>query len=132
MNPVFRDTLSQTVCENELPYQWHGGSYHAAGTYYDSLTAVTTGCDSIYVLELTVNPVFRDTLPRAVCENELPYQWRGDSYSAAGIYYDSLTAVATGCDSIFVLQLTVNPVFRDTLSQAVCENELPYQWHVGR
>ena len=131
MNAVFRDTLSQAVCENELPFLWHGDGYSVAGTYYDSLTAVVTGCDSIFVLQLTVNSVFRDTLPQAVCDNELPFLWRGGSYSMAGTYYDSLTAVATGCDSIYVLQLMINSVFRDTLPQAVCENELPFLWHGG-
>jgi len=40
----------------------------------------------------------------------VPYEWRGGEYSVAGDYYDSLTT-AYGCDSVFVLHLTINPTY---------------------
>lgn len=128
-NQIFRDTILLSVCENNLPFLWHDHNYNSAGTYYDSLTSAVTGCDSIYVLQLTVNQVFRDTISQAVCENNLPFHWHNHDYNASGTYYDSLTSTVTGCDSIFVLQLTVNQVFRDTITQAVCDNQLPFHWH---
>ena len=41
-----------------------------------------------------------------ICENELPYHWRGCVYNASGVYYDSLKTMFGG-DSVYVLNLTV-------------------------
>ncbi|GHT34779.1 hypothetical protein FACS189434_11520 [Bacteroidia bacterium] len=129
VNPALYDTVRVAVCKNALPYTWRGNNYGAGGTYDSYVSGVGAGgCDSIYTLVLTVNPVFYDTLRAAVCKNALPYTWRGNDYSASGVYNDAYLSVVGACDSIFTLVLTVNPVFYDTLRAAVCENALPYTW----
>src|SRR5213075_3229803 len=126
-NPLITDTTNATVCANQLPYAWNGNAYNAAGTYIDTLTA-TTGCDTIAVLNLTINPLITDTTNAAICANQLPYSWNGNSYNAAGTYIDTLTAT-TGCDTIAVLNLTINPLITDTTNATVCANQLPYAWN---
>src|SRR5207249_12160131 len=84
---VLRDTASQTICENQLPYSWNGLSLTTAGTYSDTLTSAG-GCDSIATLILTVTSVVRDTATQTICENQLPYTWNGLSLTAAGTYRD--------------------------------------------
>ena len=127
VNEVFRDTMDYSVCENKLPYIWRGKSLYTSNTYYDSLTT-TAGCDSIYVLNFTVKEVFRDTMDYSICTSDLPYLWHNKPLSASGTYYDSLIS-SIQCDSIYVLHLTVNEVFRDTSEVTVCNNALPYSWH---
>src|SRR6185436_4226550 len=127
INPLVTDTTNATVCANELPYIWNGNPYNVAGTYIDTLTA-TSGCDTIAVLNLTINPLVTDTTNAAVCANELPYIWNGNPYNVAGTYIDTLTATS-GCDTIAVLNLTINPLVTDTTNAAVCANELPYIWN---
>src|SRR5947208_8278372 len=104
INAVVRDTTTQTICENQLPYTWNGLSLTASGTYSDTLTSAA-GCDSIATLILNVNAVLRDTTTQTICENQLPYTWNGLSLTAAGTYSDTLTSAA-GCDSIASLILT--------------------------
>ena len=113
------------VCENKLPLMWRNHAFLNA----DSVTVpYPLDCaDSIEILTLSVNPVFRDTAYLETCENELPFLWRGQQCSHAGFFYDPLIA-STGCDSIYVLKLTVNPVYRDTTRHAICENEALYVW----
>src|SRR5438093_576603 len=127
LNAVVRDTTTQTICENQLPYTWNGLSLTAAGTYSDTLTSAA-GCDSIATLILNINAVVRDTTTQTICENQLPYTWNGLSLTAAGTYSDTLTSAA-GCDSIATLILNVNAVVRDTTTQTICENQLPYSWN---
>jgi hypothetical protein len=43
----------------------------------------------------------------AVCNNQLPYNWNGNDYNAAGSYEVTLSG-ANGCDSIATLILSVN------------------------
>src|SRR4029079_14074698 len=124
---VLRDTTTQTICQNQLPYTWNGITLNAAGTYSDTLTSAA-GCDSIATLILKVNAVLRDTTTQTICQNQLPYTWNGLTLNAAGTYSDTLTSAA-GCDSIATLILKVNAVLRDTTTQTICQNQLPYNWN---
>jgi gliding motility-associated-like protein len=53
--PEFRDTVSLTVCETDLPYLWETLTLSAAGTYSDTLVS-TAGCDSIRTIILQTLP----------------------------------------------------------------------------
>ncbi|MFN9883433.1 MAG: fibronectin type III domain-containing protein [Bacteroidota bacterium] len=102
-------TLSNTevaVCNNQLPYNWNGNDYNAAGSYEVTLSGAN-GCDSIATLILTVNNTGSSTTDVAVCNNQLPYNWNGNDYNAAGSYEVTLSG-ANGCDSIATLILSVN------------------------
>src|SRR5207248_986925 len=127
VNAVLRDTTTQTICQNQLPYSWNGLTLNAAGTYSDTLTSAA-GCDSIATLILKVNAVLRDTTTQTICQNQLPYTWNSLTLTAAGTYSDTLTSAA-GCDSIATLILNVNAVLRDTTTQTICQNQLPYTWN---
>ena len=72
-------------------------------TYSVSMNYGSEICeDSITVYVL---PTYNDTTTVVSCDE---YVWtqNGELYSSSGFYYDSLTT-ANGCDSIFVLNLTV-------------------------
>lgn len=70
--------IDTVVCEGDLPVIWHGMSLSKAGIYYDAVPYSATGCDSIrYTLNLTVNvPTYVEEIV-SVCEDNLPYDWRG-------------------------------------------------------
>ena len=104
-------TIYDTICQ--------GGQYTAygfdtlttqPGTVYGQLSLTNAvGCDSLVTLVLQVMPTYLFETDAATCDN-VPYEWHGGEYSVAGDYYDSLTTVY-GCDSVFVLHLTVNPTY---------------------
>jgi len=48
-----------------------------------------------------------------ICQNN-PFFWRGQYYSVAGTYFDSLLTTH-GCDSIYILNLNVNSVNTDVI-----------------
>ena len=119
VNPTYFYVEHLEICENDSVI-WHNNYYSTAGTYYDSLQT-STGCDSVYELQLNINPTYFTTENQEICENDY-VQWHNNFYYYAGTYYDSLQTT-TGCDSIFELQLTVNPLyyFEDTL--AICNGD---------
>jgi len=104
-------TIYDTICQ--------GGQYTAygfdtlalqPGTVYGQLSLTNAvGCDSLVTLILQVMPTYLFETNAETCDN-VPYEWHGGEYSVAGDYYDSLTT-AFGCDSVFVLHLTVNPTY---------------------
>jgi len=90
VNPAYLFTETQGIC-NGASYNWHNNNYSIVGVYYDSLTTVQ-GCDSIYKLNLTMNPSYLMPTNVTIC-NGMAYHWRGSDYSTAGTYYDSLQTI---------------------------------------
>lgn len=118
------------VCEADLPVVWHDMTLTTAGVYYDTLRYQETGCDSLrYTLNLTVNAA--TTMPIeeiAACAKELPVVWQGRSFTAAGLYYDTMR-YSNGCDSICrSLRLIVHSETTTTETAAICDGET-YTWH---
>ncbi|PHN00569.1 hypothetical protein CRP01_41550, partial [Flavilitoribacter nigricans DSM 23189 = NBRC 102662] len=113
---VFQDTTIAAICFGDS-LQWNGAFFDTTGMYIDTVTAMN-GCDSVIILDLTVNEVFRDTSFEAICFGDT-LAWNGFMLDSTGVYVDTLTSNA-GCDSIVVLDLMVNEVFRDTSFEAIC------------
>ncbi len=119
-----------TICYGET-YTWNGQTYSTEGEYSITLSN-TLGCDSVATLHLTIMPEAVTTTETVVIgSDELPYTWRGNTYSATGRYtvVEQYTTVA--CDSaIHVLDLTVLTTGNhDEQSVTICETEAPYTWY---
>ena len=79
-------------------------------------------CDSIVYLHLTVHPTYEYITHAKICERE-SYEWRGKKYYKTGVYYDSLHT-QRGCDSTFILELYVKPVYYITRTIHACDNQV--------
>jgi len=55
VNPTYEFTSYDTICQGDV-YLWHGTYYNLSGIYYDSLITINN-CDSVYNLNLFVNPL---------------------------------------------------------------------------
>jgi|GEM_PF-1657739 len=125
-------TPNLIICENDLPYPWRGhifpiGTISGVHTFNET---TIHGCDSIVNLTLTVHSAFSDTVPLVICENDLPFPWRGNIIpvgTTSGTIVFPETSIH-GCDSIVTLDLTVHPAFSDTVNLIVCGNDLPFTW----
>ena len=117
VNPVANTNLTAAICEGSS-YTENGFNVSEAGTYTQNLQTVND-CDSVVTLTLTVNPVANTNLTAAICEGS-SYTENGFNVSEAGTYTQNLQTV-NGCDSIVTLTLTVNPVYNETITAAICE-----------
>ena len=119
-----------TICHGET-YTWNGQTYSTEGEYSVTLQNAF-GCDSVAILHLTIMPAAITTTETVVIgSDELPYVWRGNTYSATGRYTDVEQYATIACDSaIHVLDLTVlNTDNYDEQSVTICETEAPYLWY---
>ena len=116
VNPVAITTLTESICSGSS-YSFGGQNISIAGIYQDTLLT-TFGCDSIVILDLMVNPVATTTLIERICSGS-SISFGGQNISVAGIYHDTLLT-ALGCDSIIILDLTVNPIAATTLTESIC------------
>ncbi len=121
VHPIPMTALNETVCFGDT-YTVGSSTYDATGNYVDTLASVVTGCDSIVTLNLTVRDEIRTELAREICDYET-FSVGSSTYSATGTYADTLTSVATGCDSIVTLDLTVHPTLFTELNEEICDYE---------
>lgn len=125
--------VEQVICYG-LPYQGFGFSIPASalttpGLHTDSLSLQTAeGCDSVIVLNLTVQPPITATEEQTIVENQLPYTWNGIVFTSEGTQTTVLTA-ADGCDSTLTMILHVIPNIVVNIDTTVCSSELPLTWH---
>ena len=105
---LWKDTVSATVCQSELPYIWNGKSLTQSDIYStDTILGPVEGKvyqDSLHSLILTVNPTFAVDTFVTLCDSS--YTWHDSTYLRSGVYVDSLLTV-DGCDSIISLHLTL-------------------------
>ncbi len=116
--PSQQDTVSITICENDSVQVMNGFAQTSGFYLYDSTTNIF-GCDSITYLDLTVYPVFADTIHLYHCgDTAIPYI--GGLASTSGLYLFDTASTQYGCDSLTYLDIKVYPAFEDTLYQTVC------------
>ena len=116
-----RTEIDAVICEGET-YTENGFNVSEEGKHQITYTSVS-GCDSVVFLNLKVNPKYEFIETITTCFDALPYEWRGKTIEATGVYRDSLTTVNTGCDSIYVLDLSVVREERQTLNETICSDE---------
>ena len=129
-NSKVGETEYVTICHGET-YTWKGQTYTNSGDYSITLSSAL-GCDSIVTLHLTIMPeAFTTTETVVIGSNELPYTWRGNTYSATGHYTKTEQYTHVACDSaIHFLDLTVLTTGKfDEQSVTICDTEAPYQWY---
>lgn len=103
--PYITDTISVNICQGDH-YNFGGNLLTAAGTYADTLTAVSTSCDSIVILNLNILPTVPLTeIFDTICAGST-YLFDGNSLTTAGTYTASVPNTQ-GCDSMTTLHLAV-------------------------
>ena len=102
---------------------------------YTYLTQTVHGCDSIEVLDLTINYSYSTELTDTLAGDH-PYNWLGDTLTVAGDYPQTLMAI-NGCDSTVTLHLLDNPVSINTIvipeqcaGEELVEFEIITQGHI--
>ena len=115
VNPVATTALQAAICEGTT-YTENGFNVSEAGVYTQNLQTIN-GCDSTVTLTLTVNPVYIFTIDATINQGET-YQENGFNVSEAGTYTQNLQTV-NGCDSVIVLNLTVNSSLGDVVANTI-------------
>ncbi|MBQ7531042.1 MAG: IgGFc-binding protein [Paludibacteraceae bacterium] len=123
----YYDSIVVAECKK---YVWpvNGYTYTHSGVYREELSSVD-GCDSVCVLNLTINDTYEFFETYDIATRQLPYTVHEYTYTSAGTYDRTFTTVA-GCDSIYHITLNVHPTVlpKDTFTKTICDNAAPYNW----
>ncbi len=77
---------------------------------------------------IIVKPTITDTTRDTICNNQLPYLWRGISYTSAGTYTVNISNPA-GCDTLAALILDVINPQPGFTTVTICPAQIPYVWN---
>ncbi len=127
VKPTTAATIAISKCSNQIPFIWNGQSLSASGIFTNTQTG-SNGCDSTTTLNFTVLPTKTVLITINKCNNQVPYNWNGQSLSTGGTYTNIQTG-SNGCDSTTTLTFIVKPVATATVNVSVCSNTLPYTWN---
>ena len=101
IHPSYHTAVFDTACDS---YLWYDSLYTVSTTSPQYVEHSSFGCDSILQLHLTIYYSYYDTVVATATNS---YYWNGQTYTQSGEYYCS-GQTSNGCDSIIVLQLTIN------------------------
>ena len=122
VNPVYNINIDTAICEGES-YFFNGQNYTSTTTVTANLWT-TTNCDSIVILNLTVNPIRYSEFSANACDS---FRWNQTTYYETGDYEQTLQS-ETGCDSIVTLHLTVHYSIETVDSLTICRSALPHYY----
>ena len=107
-------------------YTWYGVTYTQSQSHLINTDTNIDGCDSIINLDLTIRHLKKDTIRPTICSNEAPFYWRGNTYTAGGVYtLDTVYSSISDMDTLYTLDLTINPTYAVDTSATACDS---YVW----
>ena len=129
VKPSYSDTIRDTICAG-ASFIHNDSVYTVQGRYYQYFESYDH-CDSIEVIEVTVNDTLRDTMRVEICAG-ITLDTNGHlgcvpvngqqyaPYWIQGVYTQYLRDTVTGCFQNFVIDLTVSDTIRDTVWHTIC------------
>ncbi len=127
VHPVKSTDVQAEICEGSSYYA--GGAWQTKSGSYTDIYTTRFGCDSIVRTELSVLKKINNYLSASICEGTF-YPFGTRMLSQSGNYTDTFS-LASGCDSIVHLDLTVHTVFEESRSQFICTGDSVFfggQW----
>lgn len=132
IHPSYYEDQYDTICQNDLPYQWKDTLFLEETTTgsYVFYRHSEWGCDSVVTLHLLVNEAYDQLELLQVCSHDLPVVWRDTTF-----YEGTESGVFTfrrysqhGCDSLVSLALYVTESDTVQKEDTICVSQLPYTW----
>jgi uncharacterized repeat protein (TIGR01451 family) len=120
-----RDTsstvLDMTICEGES-IDFNGQVLKTTGSFRDTLINMAQ-CDSFVTLNLTVIESIEIVLDTSICEGEF-VEFGGVMITESGMYRDTSESSMTGCDSIVILEVSVEEISGIVIDTSICAGEI--------
>ncbi len=117
VNPEYEIEIEASICQGEL---FHGIAITQDTTIVEMFLTVA-GCDSTIITDIKIQDVYRSETSHEICEGT-SIDIFGVARTESGFYTDTLTSV-NGCDSVLAAQLTVYPVYLDSVELEVCAGD---------
>jgi len=122
---TFTATTTMTICDSEAPFTWNGVDYDVTTNTQIVLSSLVNGCDSIDVLNLTVNPTSFTTIDTVIVQNNTPFTLNGESFTQSDARTVTIPAT-NGADSTITMNVTVLRNTFNTVDSTICSSAVPF------
>lgn len=121
-----RDTVRLGICSNQSSIHYNDMTFDTPGTFNFVEDYDAQGCPIVKTYVIEQYPTVYDSLTKTLCQSELPFNYQGQSFNAAGTYTVNYQT-DKGCSATTILTLIVNPSsrIRQTIDTTICEMDLP-------
>jgi hypothetical protein len=116
MGETTNSTLTLVACDSFVSPSGNQ-VYTTSGTYTDIIPN-TSGCDSVILIDLTVNYTSTNSISVSACDSYVTPSGN-NTYTLSGMYTDTILN-ASGCDSIIQINLTMNESSSSTFNVSEC------------
>ena len=115
--------IDTTICQGQT-LTVNGVTYTSSGLYNDTARYTASNCDSIqYVINLAIDSFIVTSIDTTICQGQ-SLTVNGVTYTATGIYNDTASFVASGCDSIqYVIDLQIDSFIVENTDTTICQGE---------
>lgn len=95
VNAMSYATVFDTIVENQLPYTFGGVTFTTTQTIVDSTITIlnTAACDSVITYSLFVYPNHHYQRDTSLCDNQLPFNWNGLTFTLPQGYDPNVTSL---------------------------------------
>ena len=108
VTPLEQKILQDILCPGEV-FTYNGVDYNTSGQYLVDTLHGSSGCDTILTLDLLVGDFETKYIDADICQGEV-YTIDGVDYDLPGDYIIDTIPAVSGCDSIRILRLEINPL----------------------
>jgi len=119
--PTFSASQNVVICPGQTHTMPNGSQVGIAGTYTYVFPSVNS-CDSTIIVNLSLEPVITIPSNPQICQGETFTLPNGQVVNTTGLYQVS-SGNGTGCDTIFAINLTVNPTYFNSFPVQICQGE---------
>lgn len=122
VEPVYNLVENISACENDvITYPDGTLAVITSSTSYTSALTTVSGCDSIIVTNVTMNPSYSQVQNQSVCEGStITYPDGTSALITASTTHTSSLVASNGCDSTIVTNVTMNPRYNNIESVQLC------------
>ncbi|NND08611.1 MAG: T9SS type A sorting domain-containing protein [Saprospiraceae bacterium] len=125
--PINEVIIVDSICAGDTLFV-NDSAYFETGFYTDSVVVNDPAtCDSVFVVTLTILPVYDTTLLDTICESD-QVMFGGQIITESGSYTDTLQS-QDGCDSVVHLNLIVRPAFEAIRVDSICAGDTLFIGH---
>lgn len=117
---VPQDTIASSICSGES-FVYNGIEYFEAGEYFQLIDQDDI-CDSLITILISLNEIDTSFIDASICFGE-SYVFGSMELFDAGMYDRTLQSQVTQCDSVIVLDLSIDPIFEESLNPEICSGE---------
>ncbi len=119
--PYNQGVVNGSICPGQT-ITIHGTVYNAPGSYMDTVSSTTGGCDTAFLITINQLSLIPGSTIASYCAGD-SVQVYGTYYDSPGTYMDTIASTTGGCDTAMSITISENPLLMGNVSYNGCSGD---------